>query len=522
MARDVTSDDLNKQQKARGQRIDKQYYRKSHPWRSKMLMLSWLLPIIGLAVLGAYTFMPSGEAIYMPGPVSTKHSMFADRCDACHAQGKDEKGTVHYGAVTDAKCMSCHDGPLHMANQAFPHNVQEWDFAEKVVDANGVETLKTRKITAGNPTCASCHAEHKGHGRLAELNDRHCTQCHANLTVSSGPIKVATNIKSFNNGHPDWQILKKPAPRDGTPFKFNHEVHFKASVKKADGTNMNCSDCHKPDQHRAYMEPINYEAHCMACHPSAIHEVANIGSVALPHGKPALVEAVVKTAFSDYLLKAGGKLPPKLVENPKYVKPKPGRPKPKEPEFLEEADPRPPEQWRKEQVDNTLQPLFFPNSKQEASSCQYCHVNEGKDDKTGLPKITDPKIPSVWLPKSIFDHEVHRVVNCAECHVGVNTSKTTGDLLLPDLKSCQVCHKVDGGARSGCMECHVYHDKATAHKISPLTMEELIKGGIKTKPAEKPAGNKEGAPADPAAAPPAEAPKAEEPKKEEAKPEEKK
>ena len=525
MAREVTSDDLNQQQKARGQRIDKLYYKKPHPWRRFMLTLTWILPIVAGVVLGFYAMRPSGAAIYMPGPVSTKHSMFADRCDACHDQTTDPKtGAQAFGAVTDAKCKSCHDGPLHVANQKFPHNVSEWDFAYKEI-VNGKEVIKTKKVTTGNPTCASCHTEHKGSSHLTSLNDRHCTQCHANLEVADGSkLRVQSSITSFGGNHPEWAVLKAGA-KDPTPFKFNHKVHFK--VKNKEGRTLGCNDCHMPDNQRAYMEPINYAKHCQECHPAGtVTDVPILGNLELPHSNPELVRAYVKTALTDKFIKAGSKVPPKLTENPKYVKPKPGRPKPKEPEFIEEPDPRTPDQWLTEMTDKALAGNFFPTDKQMGSSCLYCHVSNGKDDATNLPKIADPKIPAVWLPKSIFDHEVHRVVNCNECHKGALTSESTADLMLPGVKSCQDCHKVEGGARSGCVECHVYHDKTRAGHISTLTMDDLLKGISAKKPpvtqdgTVQPAGEKKEEPK--AEEPKADAPKAEETKAEEKKPEEKK
>jgi len=515
MAREVTSDDLNKQQKARGQRIDKLYYKKSHPWRRFMMMLTWILPIAAGIALGFYAVRPSGAAIYMPGPVSTKHSMIADRCDACHDQSKDEKSNAPmFGAVTDAKCKSCHDGPLHVANQKFPHNVSEWEVAFKEV-VDGKEVIKTKKVTSGNPSCASCHTEHKGSSHLAVLNDRHCTQCHANLEVSEGKAKVQTSINSFGGDHPEWSVLKSGA-KDPTQFKFNHKAHFKPSVKK-DGRPLGCNDCHSPDNQRAYMEPISFSRHCQECHPAGtVTDVPILGNLNLPHNNPELVRAVVKTALTDKFIKAGGKVPAKMTENPKYVKPKPGRPKPKEPEFIEEPDSRTPDQWLIEMTDKALAGNFFPTDKQMGSSCLYCHQTAGKDDATNLPKIVAPKIPKVWLPKSIFDHEVHRVVNCNECHKQAMTSETTADLMLPGVKSCQECHKVENGARSGCVECHVYHDKTRAGHISTLTMDDLLKGF-----APKPPVTEDGTinkPIAPAETPPeGEGEKKEEPKAEEKK-----
>jgi hypothetical protein len=480
MAREITDDDLNAQQKARGQRIDKQYYKKMHPWRFWMRLLSWLCPLVAAGIIGIYALSPQGASIYLPGPVATKHSIFAHRCDACHDQGNDPTTqSMMLGAVSDAKCMACHDGPLHMENQEFAENKTDWKVSYHATE-NGKEVLKTKTVHAGNPSCASCHTEHKGHSRLAELSDGHCGQCHASLKVSSGTPKVKASITSFDTNHPEWSILKNDkAEKDTTPFKFSHAAHFKSSVKKEGGALLTCNDCHTPDKQRKYMLPISFDAHCASCHLAGTVTAEGI-SLNLPHHSPALVQAVVKTAFTDPFIKAGGKVPGKKVENPNYVKPKPGRPKPKEPEFIEEADPRTPEQYLTEKISDALKPNFFPTEKQMDKSCLFCHKtadeSNTKDAVTGLPKILDPKIPEIWLPRSVFGHEAHRVVNCAECHVGVEQSTKVSDLMIPGVESCKTCHKVEGGARSGCVECHVYHDKKGAGRISNLTIDQLRKG----------------------------------------------
>lgn len=467
MARDLSSDDLLKQQKARAQRVDHLYYNKPHPWRTRMLVLSIIAPILGGAVLMLFVFLPSGAAIYTPGPVSTKHAMFANKCESCH-----ESGYGKWGAVPDSKCQNCHEGPLHNTRQVFPGgNILNVEISVPQADGK----FEKKKVDVGDPHCASCHAEHIGSPRLADITDGHCTQCHLDLKVSDGqPLKFRSNISNFDNqGHPDWAALKQP---DSTQLKFNHAAHMKTSTKKSDGSALNCADCHRPDKQRAYMLPISYNAHCATCHPIAIPPIANIGDVLLPHGQPTLATAVVKAAISEYLIKNGGKLPLKRTKNPEYKDPKPGRPKPKGiPEFIEESDPRTPEQWRKESVEAVLEPLFFPSAPKDGT-CFYCHVSNVKDEATSLPRIIDPKIPSIWLTHSRFNHEMHRDLFCESCHTQARTSAKTEDVLLPGIQNCQNCHKASGGARSGCNECHVYHDKTHPQFNGKLSIEDLLNG----------------------------------------------
>ena len=181
MAREFTKKELSKQQKARALRVDHTYYAKPHPWRTRMKLLSIALPLVALAGLGAFALIPSGPAIYMPGPVSTKHGIFEHRCEECHEAVKDASGKMTFGAVTDAKCTACHDGPVHHENQVYPTH-------DSLATVNGHE----KKLPG--PACYSCHAEHATNVRLTEIADRHCTQCHTNLTVSSGKLEFASGI----------------------------------------------------------------------------------------------------------------------------------------------------------------------------------------------------------------------------------------------------------------------------------------------------------------------------------------
>ena len=84
-----------------------------------------------------------------------------------------------------------------------------------------------------------------------------------------------------------------------------------------------------------------------------------------------------------------------------------------------------------------------------------------KSDETKgpLPQYLPTRIPVRWLPHSVFNHGVHRPIQCLECHKA-STSTQTSDVLLPSVSVCRECHRAVQGARTGCVECHVYHDKS--------------------------------------------------------------
>jgi predicted CXXCH cytochrome family protein len=93
-----------------------------------------------------------------------------------------------------------------------------------------------------------------------------------------------------------------------------------------------------------------------------------------------------------------------------------------------------------------------------------------------VPDVAPTAIPVRWLPHSVFDHSLHRPVGCVECHKA-SASKETTDVLLPSANVCRECHRPAAGARSGCVECHIYHDKSKDRDLNgPFTIQRLVKG----------------------------------------------
>jgi mono/diheme cytochrome c family protein len=112
-----------------------------------------------------------------------------------------------------------------------------------------------------------------------------------------------------------------------------------------------------------------------------------------------------------------------------------------------------------------------------ASGCLYCHTSNTKPDpEQALPVYHKTNIPVRWLPHNSFDHGVHRPIGCVECHKAT-TSEKTSDVLLPSVVTCQQCHRDSGGARAGCVECHLYHDKTKDRDLNgPFQIKQLVQG----------------------------------------------
>jgi len=128
--------------------------------------------------------------------------------------------------------------------------------------------------------------------------------------------------------------------------------------------------------------------------------------------------------------------------------------------------------WATEQLPNAENMLF----KTGGEGCQKCHKFDATKAAAALPEVIPPKIPARWLPHSKFDHSPHRPLACGECHKAAASSKTD-DILLPTMSTCRDCHQPKAGARSGCVECHRYHDKSKERDADgPFKVPALLSG----------------------------------------------
>lgn len=287
--------------KVRAKRITLHYFKQPHLWRRWKLGLSLLAPLLAGAWL--LTFAARGDQrIYNSGPLSTAHAMLATDCGACHqparsaSTGLARAEAAFFRKATDEACLTCHDGPLHHATQ--------------VLDLS----------------CAHCHVEHQGKTELAGLNDRLCTQCHAQLTTKDGSRPAfAQSIHTFSTDHPEFaptvtegdrRIRVSLAPparvRDPTQLSFNHKKHLQVAleglgevktatgmqglVERPGGLQLSCTYCHRPDA-AGTMRPITFAQHCAVCHGAELRFDASMPAV--PHREPAVVHAFLQTLFLE-------------------------------------------------------------------------------------------------------------------------------------------------------------------------------------------------------------------------------
>jgi len=430
------------------QRIDLSYFKRPHPFRRLRFILSVAAPLAAILWLGWYAFARDNH-VYSGGRVSTAHAILSTECNACHVK---QSGSFSAKA-SDQGCEFCHDGPIHHANQFF------------------------------TPNCASCHEEHRGHLRLASTSNTSCTQCHANLHTAGAATHFAHTVTRFDGDHPEFAVVRTGASDPGT-IKFNHAVHLKRNLRGPTGlVELDCQDCHRPavtdsqwkygisgsagaastasarqlaiaekslppsmDYRRAYMSPIAYAKHCMACHGL---QFDSHFQESVPHDTPEVVHAFLVKKFQDYI--------PSHTSELRVAAPVPERDLPQKPlpvafRILSQ------QQWVDLKVAESEQLLW-------RKTCAQCHALSFTRPLP-LPVVANSNITPRWFQHAVFDHDTHKLLKCTECHSHATTSRDTADVLIPGIKTCQTCHH--GGANSAesrCFECHTYHDWEKAKEV---------------------------------------------------------
>jgi predicted CXXCH cytochrome family protein len=368
-------------------------------WRR---ILSGVFVIAGLAWLGWHALAGSPKP-YNAGPLAHAHALLGQKCGVCHVSEASYRQSA-----TDQACLACHDGPIHHVEQTF------------------------------TPSCSSCHVEHQGAFRLASTSTAACTQCHADLKTTHGTSKLASNIRGFDGSHPEFAALRQGLTDPGT-IKLNHHVHLKDGLLGPNGpVQLQCADCHRRDSlDSSYMQPVNYEKHCAACHPLQFDRRF---SESAPHKEPKVVYDFVLNKLTGYIAAHPAEIP--LVDEPD--KRLPTRP------------PQPPARNAAEWVQQRMadaQLLLW------RKSCKECHSLSYPNGPGSLPVVAKSAITTRWLPHATFDHEAHQMLECVSCHTKANASRETSDVLIPGIQTCQQCHRTgQDAAEARCFECHTYHD----------------------------------------------------------------
>ncbi|MCE9592131.1 MAG: DUF3365 domain-containing protein [Planctomycetes bacterium] len=261
---------------------------------------------------------------------------------------------------------------------------------------------------------------------------------------------------------------------------------------------LSCIACHEPDAAGRYMKPIVFESHCIQC-----HGLGSRGGEAVPHGSGI-------AAFLDRAAKQAVLTPAKETAKPasggtSSGGPRKGGPRGGAASSTPAAEAPKPVTFESEKamIEALTQRMGVERDKLARSvkaNCNKCHGLE-----TPVDKVSDPRIPDRWLPRAGFDHKAHGFMGCVSCHsqaspppAGTEAAPAlkyvnqddpaspayllrwtgrTRDVMIPSIHNCLACHRptdaappagvltIPGvpqagpGAKSGCVDCHVYHTK---------------------------------------------------------------
>jgi len=393
------------------------------------------------------------DALWQPGSLHTAHRSIGGDCNACHGSAFDR--------VADRACVGCHPGTQHHVPQGSPARAR---FASM--------------------RCADCHVEHATPSRLVDLGGTSCIACHANLRKFD-PQTSLQDVTDFGGGHPDFTLAMlepeaktnagsdagssssagsgsrvtetvwrtqmipagfRPKPEEHSNLKFSHQVHLDAhGVKSPDGDRvLVCGDCHRSDAGGRNMLPIRMEQHCARCHSLQFDE--NDATTAVPHGSVKLMFTALEEHFSRMFLQNGSGTARASDRR------RPGG----EQAVMTQEEQRRALEW------TTRQALQAAHELLEKRVCVECHTVDAAPGATGFERwrVEPVKLASSWMPRAQFNHAAHRSSTCVTCHAGADTSRSSSDVLMPQIEQCQTCH---GGSHdvkrlaSDCTMCHRLH-----------------------------------------------------------------
>jgi predicted CXXCH cytochrome family protein len=366
-----------------------------------------------------------------PGPISASHQAFAKDCQQCH--------TKPFVQVEDQACTKCHQ-----------------NIGDHVADKTMQSTL------FGETRCASCHLEHKESHAIAQSNPALCVECHGDLKMHrvNNPAIALNDIHDFSTDHPSFKLSiktgasvenvlrieqsSKTASVENSGLTFPHDVHLSAEgINSPSGrVNMQCSNCHVPDEAGVRFKEISMETHCASCHRLEFEPAVTTRQV--PHGKVADVMTSLREFYGSQSI---GQTPIDVATIDGLLR-RPANGQAKAQQTRADI-------WAKQKANAIASDLF------EVRVCKTCHeVTRTENDLLAPWKITPVNITQHWLPKNSFAHNQHSNSQCATCH-NTASSKSSRDISIPDITTCRSCH---GGATpvrnrvtSTCESCHGFH-----------------------------------------------------------------
>jgi Cytochrome c7 and related cytochrome c len=409
-----------------------------------------------------------------------------DKCSNCH---HDHEGRLNsLVRLNDADCTKCH---ADLNKYTTP---QKPDYAQKVTNfVTDHPDFQSLDISKKPRTLVFSHALHMLPGLFYEPPEPESKEEH--------PFTYGRLKKLAGDDPAGAVIAARYTPEGADP---------KAPVQ------LTCASCHKLDSGAgdddfkklkgqldqfgqpakalqplrgdgAYFQPINFEAHCRACHPLRAPAVRSgdervfDGFNVAHRAQPKQLDEMLRGGYLSKLLENKAKPVPKSDDPGGNLTAQPDRAL-ANPQALEADLTR----FTTRARDFLLRPAAVKGKKEDppkpdlpisSEGCFKCH----KGDANAITPVIDR---TVWFEHAKFNHASHRGASCATCHPGTEgrkISRTDADKPEPvlikgaatkDTKNlCATCHSpsgtnvtlddgtkvAGGGVRHACTDCHRYH-----------------------------------------------------------------
>ena len=392
------------------QRLEVQHY------LPRLRTLALGVALIAAGALWAWPLVRSDSASWTGGPMSNHHRMIERDCARCHPSS--------FGGVPDVQCTACHAVRGHTSPRVT-------DPAPAIVAAHA--ELASR--------CASCHREHHDED-LRPRSSSLCAACHSRITELV-PSTALAPVADFAS-HPEFAVrawvgnpptlrrvrIGEPGIRDGSGLKFSHAGHLALPAEVNGGAPLACASCHEASSDGKDLRPVAFARHCERCHSLAFDP--RLRGARAPHADADRVFAAIRTEVARLDLRDGGGLVATEVIDDESRDDESG--------------------------------LFT-----EGGACVMCHDIEARPDASPEEsrfRVRDPA-HARWLPAAAFEHHVHRLTPCEQCHRGIEASRSAGAVVLPSIAVCRGCHAdrgTPGKVASPCLACHAYHPVAAASR----------------------------------------------------------
>lgn len=411
------------------------------------LVLCVLLPLLGHQLLvRGHTQGGLATQLWSTGPLANAHGFFGEQCTMCHSG--------NFKIVEDKACVSCHaQTKAHADPVKFP--------LFEVADAR----------------CAHCHRDHNGKDGLILTKEALCSDCHREIDTRTAGTSTLLPVADFADNHPNF-VVSLPAWSESGAFlpvqtrmgtgplteksglKFPHDKHLGAvdGLASPNGRRvLTCSGCHVADAGGLAMQPVDFEPHCQDCHRLTFDRAA--GDRQVPHGDAQAVQFML----SEYYAKRAidGTIDDPGAPPVTRTRRRPGQ-------DLSATERNEALTFARNRATQTTRTMFT------GRACGVCHtVNEVRTETGDIDFTVAPvRVAGIWFDRAHFSHGSHDTMQCEDCHAA-RLSKSSADVLIPDIKNCQQCHggeTAKAAVQSTCTMCHGFHQ-------APYPMQAVLSAG---------------------------------------------